>query len=441
MAAPIRAVVVAFGSAGDVHPMLAVAGALRGRGHHAVVLCDRAAQGEAEAVCPGAVVLDGPGTGGQMIDPRRGHMRRAGGWAGVLRDRVIPGIPALYGALHRAIDAHGSGVLIGAHMALPVGWVARQRGVRWALCATAPASWCSCEDPPMYPFMPDRDRYKRWLVRLGVRLGVWATNAAVDPAVNRQRRRLGLARGRGFMFEPMRQASWNLGLWSPRLRGPAADDPPRSAVCGVAWAAGAARGHAQDAEAARAFLAAGSAPIVVTLGSLLGPHAAGVLDAAERAARELGHRALLLGAAADGRPVASPDGRALRVGYVPHAGTLEHAAAVVHHAGLGTLTQALRAARPGVCVPMIADQFDNARRSRLAGVSVTVAARGIGRGALTAALRRVLGEPAFAQRAAALAQSVRQEDGAARAVEIIERGVAEGGSGALGGGAGPAALV
>lgn len=426
----MRAVVVAFGSAGDVHPMLAVARALRSRGHHAVVVCDRGARAAAEEVCPGAVEIEGGG-GGELLDPRRGHLRRAGGWAGVLRDGVIPGIPGLYRALHRAMDEHGAGVLVGAHMALPVGWVARERGARWALCATAPASWCSRVDPPMYPFMPDRDRYRRWLVGLGVRVGVWATNAVVDPAVNRQRRALGLGRGRGFMFEPMRAATWNLGLWSPRLRGPASDDPPRSAVCGVAWPASAGRGEAVDARAAGEFLGAGEAPIVVTLGSLLGPHAAGVFAAAERAGRELGRRVLLLGAAAGGRPEASPDGRALRVGYVDHAGTLGRAAAVVHHAGLGTLAQAVRAARPGVCVPMIADQFDNARRSRLAGVSVTVSARRLGGGELTAALRRVLGDPGFGLRAGALAAEVRGEDGALRAVEIMEQGEWSGGSGAL----------
>jgi UDP:flavonoid glycosyltransferase YjiC (YdhE family) len=60
-------------------------------------------------------------------------------------------------------------------------------------------------------------------------------------------------------------------------------------------------------------------------------------------------------------------------GYVPHDLVLPRMAAVVSHGGLSTITAALTAGVPLVCVPQGRDQFDNAERVLAAGVGRVVA--------------------------------------------------------------------
>jgi rhamnosyltransferase subunit B len=48
--------------------------------------------------------------------------------------------------------------------------------------------------------------------------------------------------------------------------------------------------------------------------------------------------------------------------YVPLRTLLPHAAALVHHGGIGTMAEALRAGVPQLVVPLAYDQFDNGAR-------------------------------------------------------------------------------
>src|SRR6202012_1799180 len=53
--------------------------------------------------------------------------------------------------------------------------------------------------------------------------------------------------------------------------------------------------------------------------------------------------------------------------YVPLRALLPRCAALVHHGGIGTTAEALRAGVPQVIVPLAFDQFDNAARVRALG--------------------------------------------------------------------------
>jgi len=60
-------------------------------------------------------------------------------------------------------------------------------------------------------------------------------------------------------------------------------------------------------------------------------------------------------------------------GYVAHDLVLPHMSAVVSHGGLSTITAALTAGVPLVCIPQGRDQFDNAERVAASGVGRCVA--------------------------------------------------------------------
>jgi MGT family glycosyltransferase len=126
--------------------------------------------------------------------------------------------------------------------------------------------------------------------------------------------------------------------------------------------------------------------------------------------------------------------------FVPHAQVLPEAAAVVTHAGLGTVHAALAHGLPLVCLPIGRDQPDNAARVQWHGAGVRLSPKSSPE-VIRAAVVRVLGDPAFAlsagrlaaafaeQRPAELAQSaleaVAGHDRSARAATPLSRGIAE----------------
>jgi MGT family glycosyltransferase len=94
----------------------------------------------------------------------------------------------------------------------------------------------------------------------------------------------------------------------------------------------------------------------------------------------------------------------------PHREVLREASAVLTHAGHGSVLKALAAGVPLVCMPMGRDQKDNTVRVlRLgAGVQVSKNARPA---AITAAVRRLIDEPAYTLAARRFAETLASESG------------------------------
>lgn len=92
----------------------------------------------------------------------------------------------------------------------------------------------------------------------------------------------------------------------------------------------------------------------------------------------------------------------------PHSRVFGEAAAVITHAGHGTVIRALAAGVPLVCMPMGRDQPDIAARvvHHGAGVRLSPSASA---GAIRKAVKRVLGDPAFRGAAERICRSIREE--------------------------------
>ena len=105
--------------------------------------------------------------------------------------------------------------------------------------------------------------------------------------------------------------------------------------------------------------------------------------------------------------------------FVPHAAVLPEVAAMVTQCGLSTVMKALAHGVPLVCVPLIADQPDNAARVVAHGAGVRVGSDAspeqIGQ-----AIQRVVTEAHFRESARQLAQVLATEDGARMAAEELE---------------------
>jgi sterol 3beta-glucosyltransferase len=106
---------------------------------------------------------------------------------------------------------------------------------------------------------------------------------------------------------------------------------------------------------------------------------------------------------------------------VPHAWLFERVAAVVHHGGAGTTAAGLRAGRPTVVCPFIADQpfWGRAVQERGAGPAPLPAKR-LTPHALQEAIVRATTDAGIALRARVLGERLRAEGGVGRAVRAIE---------------------
>jgi UDP:flavonoid glycosyltransferase YjiC (YdhE family) len=219
------------------------------------------------------------------------------------------------------------------------------------------------------------------------------------------------------LFEGQHAPDLVLGLYSSALGAPQPDFPPNTVVTGFLFYDETPPGLEASAEQARAFAADGEPPIVVTLGS----SAVRIAEDVFAETAQLGRRMIALvgpdpGAVERYRGVK----HVLAVPYLPHHVVMPLASAIVHQGGVGTTGQALRSGRPAVIVPFSHDQPDNAARCERLGVAKVISRGRYNRRTAKAAIRELLGDPAYAARAAAVGATVRAERGTETACDAIE---------------------
>jgi UDP:flavonoid glycosyltransferase YjiC (YdhE family) len=282
-------------------------------------------------------------------------------------------------------------------------------------------SFFSRHDIPVFPPAPWAKRLERIpgagaaLVGLAQRV----TRSWMEP-VYALRRGLGLARGADPLYDGQHSPRLVLALFSRLLAEPQPDWPPRVRVTGPITYNG-ADGERPLAAEIEAFLAAGPAPVVFTLGTSAVGAAGDFFDESLAAIRSIGARAIMLvGPYADNRPRAHVPDSVLLVEFAPHAALFPRAGVIVHQGGAGTLHQALRAGRPTLIVPFAHDQPDNAYRVRKLGVSRILRPAQYRASRVARELQALLGTPSYGIRAAEIAGRVRHEDGAASAAAAID---------------------
>jgi MGT family glycosyltransferase len=114
-------------------------------------------------------------------------------------------------------------------------------------------------------------------------------------------------------------------------------------------------------------------------------------------------------------------GDPLVVNYAPQAELLARASALITHAGLNTVMEALAAGVPMIAIPITGDQFGVAARIAYRGAGEVIQAVQCRAGAVAAAVHQVLHEDRYRARAVELQRAIEQTRGAAAAAEIIEQ--------------------
>jgi rhamnosyltransferase subunit B len=113
----------------------------------------------------------------------------------------------------------------------------------------------------------------------------------------------------------------------------------------------------------------------------------------------------------------------IAVNYAPYQSLLPRASVIVHHGGVGTTSQGLFAGVPTLIVPFAFDQSDNAEHARRVGTSRTLYRKSYRASRVEKELRELIEHPEYRQRAIEVSQQLKQENGPARAAELIEGAV------------------
>jgi UDP:flavonoid glycosyltransferase YjiC (YdhE family) len=299
--------------------------------------------------------------------------------------------------------------------------LAERRGLRWASTVLAPLGFFSQQDAPLMAVHPVVESVQRNLPGVYRRLIPLARVATRNwsPQLAALRKKLGLPRGvdpvHGGQFSPY----LNLAMFSPMLATPQDDWPPNTVVTGAISYDAVHGGMPRHLEE---FLDAGPPPIVFTLGSsaVASHHAPRFYQASIDAAADAGARAVLLVGQYDQH---QPDTRGRSdvfiADWAPHSELFDRASVIVHQAGAGTLHTALASGKPMLIVPFAHDQGDNAVRTRRLGVARVLFPSHYNRKTVGRQLGDLL-SPEFRARAEAVGESIRTENGAARASEALE---------------------
>lgn len=171
------------------------------------------------------------------------------------------------------------------------------------------------------------------------------------------------------------------------------------------------------------FLEAGPPPVYVGFGSMGGTEAVRRAEIALGALEKTGQRGLIASGWGGLRAGDLPE-TVRMIESAPHDWLFERVAAVVHHGGAGTTAAGLRAGKPTVICPFIADQPFWGRVVHELGVGPKpIPQKKLTVENLASAIAAAVSDPGMAERAATLSTSIRSEDGIARAVDVIGQAI------------------
>jgi rhamnosyltransferase subunit B len=168
--------------------------------------------------------------------------------------------------------------------------------------------------------------------------------------------------------------------------------------------------------ALEAFLAQGAPPIAFTAGTATAA-SHDFFSVSAQACRQTGKRGILLTHVADQIPDNLPPGVA-HFAYAPFSSLLPRVSAFVHHGGIGTLSQALRAGVPQLIRPMAHDQFDNADRAVRLGVATKILPRRYRVNSVVRAIERLTSDAGVRERCTQVAGNF-NDDAVASACDHI----------------------
>lgn len=375
--------IVCVGTAGDIHPFMRLAQTLQSLGRQVTFITNTF---HARMLQGSGLPFVGLGTDADYLrviqnpdvwDQKKGFATLLANYEEQLA-QIDAAIRSVVSTCPTIVIAHPFGV--------PAAVMAREQGLVSAVvgCYLAPSTLRTCHgEVRLGPTkMPD------WFP-LSWRRALWrfTEKGWIDPVglkhINARRSALKLPPVSDSFLGHMENAPDLLVTLFPSWFGPTMPDWPKHLLEGDFQLFDAEPPDNFTPELA-AFLAAGDKPLVFTPGTG-NLHAQAFFKSALMAVNQLGRRAIFLTKERAQVPAQLP-GNVLWQPYVPLSGLLPHTAALVHHGGIGTTAEALRAGVPQLIVPFGWDQYDNGARVAALGVGDVIHANRLRAGKLAKVL-------------------------------------------------------
>jgi vancomycin aglycone glucosyltransferase len=372
----MRFAIVVSGSRGDVQPMLAIAIGLEASGHDVLVCSSPENEAWVRRVGCRFAALGDPVHGNPAL--HGGGFRAFNRFIARQAEVQARDLPAVLAGYDRIV---ATGLVFGVRP------VAERLGIPYRFVAFSPAAMLGTSgDGP-------RTRLLGWVSSL-------AADRMYGPALNRARGRLGLPRTRDVMGQlvgpvPIAATDRALTIVAPGVR-------LRATQTGYPLL----MDEDQPSDRLLRFLEAGPPPVYAGFGSMPTGDPARLAQMLVTAARATSQRLVVCRGWA-GITGPDSDGDCLFTDDEPHSWLFPRVRAVIHHGGAGTVATAARAGVPQIVLPQAADQFlwrSNVVRLGL-GPSAPMLRRASVAG-LTRAIAAAVDNPAFAARAAAVAQEL-----------------------------------
>jgi UDP:flavonoid glycosyltransferase YjiC (YdhE family) len=409
----VKILILPVGSAGDVHPLVGLGQVLRDHGHDVTVVLNEYFMELGRRAGLACVEM---GSSQDFLrlanDPAIWHPLKAFGH--IFREGVSQLMREQYELIRTMRDTDDL-LLIAPCLAFGARIAQEKFSLRCITVHLQPAVlWSAHASPGLPGYSPRGPRWlKNGLFRLGEKLFI---SRPVLPATNSFRSELGLG--------PIRRISqwWHspdavLGLFPAWYAPPQPDWPPNVVLTDFPmWDESQI---AELPEAVESFLAQGEPPIVFAPGSAM-VFGGEFFQTAVQVCRKLGRRGILLSRFREHLPTSLPD-EVRHFEYIPFSQVLPRAAALVHHGGIGTTSQALAAGIPHLVRPMAHDQPDNALRVKRLGVGDWLHPSRFNVRTVCEKLTRLLESEAVGQSCARIAHRFAQRDGLELACAAIER--------------------
>jgi rhamnosyltransferase subunit B len=414
-----RIVLTTLGSLGDIHPYMAIALELQARGHDPLIATTSLYREKIEQVgltfAPVRPDLQPPRDQdpemlNRIMEPRSGPIY-------LLEELIAPYVRESYADLMQACMKADLLVTHPITFAGPL--LARRTRIPWISAVLAPGSFLSAYDPPVPPFWPWTHALRLLGPRVMKSLLDFARWKYRSKPIDELREELGVPDYGNPIFDGQHSPALVLALFSELFAAAQPDWPPQTQITGFAFYDG--RHETVMPAELQQFLNAGPAPIVFTLGSSAVWVARDFFRESIDAAMKLGRRAVLLIGDQRNRPEESLPPEIIAADYAPFESLLEHACAVVHHGGVGTTSQGLRAGVPTLIVPFAFDQSDNAAHAAKLGTSRTLYRRSYKADRVASELDKLLNKPQYALKATEVGVRLRSENGVSRACDLIEQ--------------------
>lgn len=407
--------ILAVGSYGDVLPLVGLGRELRNRGHGITFFTNGHFASLVRRADLHFVPLGSSKAYDDLADnPALWHPHK--GWRLIMKRLASPQLREAYQSLCQHItDAET--IMVSSTLGFAARLVQETHGIPHATVHFSPGVFHSAYAPPKMPHLVLPDWLPIWFKR-----GCWSliNRTMIDPVLkpylNTFRRELGLSPVSRIFHSWAHSPDLVIGMFPDWFAPVQPDWPSHTHLTGFPL-----YDEVHDAAlpaAVEQFLQTHPRPLVATPGSA-NKHGHSFFSEVAKTAQQLGRPAIFLTRYPEQLPPSLPKS-IQHFAYVPLSRLLPHSAALIHHGGIGTCSQAMQAGVPQLIQPLAFDQFDNAARTVKLGIGSMIAGRSFRSPLIVRTLQALLSSPETAQRCRQTARRLAKTQGLSLACETIQ---------------------